>query len=337
MITASKLITLDRFISREQRKYPNVSGAFSDILHDFTFAIRLISNEVRRAGINDILGLTDTVNIHGEKVRKIDEYANDVIRKTMNYNGHIGIMVSEEVNDMIQSNTKDNNNAKYILAYDPIDGSTNIDVNVTIGTIFSLYRKVKDFTDESSFRENALQPGYKQVAAGYALYGSSTIFVYTTGNGVNVFTFDPAIGEFILSFENIKMPQKGFHYSCNEANSLKWDVRIQKFLHDMKSNQLNGGKKYISRYIATAVADIHRILHFGGIYMYPSEKMLPKGKIRLMYEANPLAMIIEQAGGRAVTGSERILDVIPENIHQTVPFFVGSRENINELIHYLEN
>ena len=334
MTSASKLITLDRFISKEQRKFPNVSGAFSDILHDLTFAIRLISMEVRRAGINDILGLTNNINVHGEQIKKIDKYANDVIRKTMNYNGHIGVMVSEESNDLIKSNVSDNSNAKYILAYDPIDGSTNIDVNITIGTIFSIYRKVTDFTDENSFAENVLQPGYKQVAAGYSLYGSSTMFVYTTGSGVNMFTYDPSIGEFIQSAENLKMPKKGYHYSCNEANSLKWDPKIQNFINDMKSSQINGGKKYFSRYIATAVADIHRILYFGGIYMYPAEKELPNGKIRLIYEANPLAMIIEQAGGKAVIGDERILDVVPKSIHQTVPFFVGSTDNIDEFLQY---
>jgi len=319
MISTSKFITIDRFIAQQEFSSPDTNGMFTSLLRDITFAVRLISLEVRRAGINDIIGLTEDTNVHGEKVKRID------------HNGHLCVMLSEENEGLlyIPENFK---KGKYVLAFDPLDGSTNMDVNITIGSIFSLYKRLDEKSVSNGSIEDVLQPGYKQIAAAYALYGSSTMFVYSSGNGVNVFTYDPTIGEFLLTFENLRMPKKGYHYSCNEGNFYNWDDNIRDYLKFIKTQS---DRKYTQRYIATAVADIHRILHYGGIYLYPAEKNLPNGKIRLLYEANPLAFIVEQAGGKAITGKGRILETVPESIHQTIPFFVGSRDNINELASFL--
>lgn len=334
-IRTSKFYTIDRHISEEEKLHPKATGEFTKLLHDLTFSMRIIASEVRRAGINDILGLTENTNIHGEKVRKIDEYANEVIIRSMDHGGNLCVMVSEEEDEVIEipSSFK---KGKYVLAFDPLDGSSNLDVNITIGTIFSLYQRLDPESDTAGTMSDILQPGYKQVAAGYVLYGSSTLLAYTTGNGVNVFTYEPSIGEFLLVIEKLKMPDFGSYYSCNEGNYNKWDSRVQQYVDYIKSPSDNGVRPYTMRYVATAVADIHRMLHYGGIYMYPGEKTKPQGKIRLLYEANPLAWMIEQAGGRAITGKSNILEVQPETIHQTVPIFMGSRKNIDELELFLE-
>jgi len=327
IISTSKLITIDRYFAEEKDLHPHATGEFTNLMHDLILAIRIIAIEVRRAGINDIMGITDFVNINGDKVRKLDEYANEVIYRSMVRCGKLCAIVSEEFDDVI-SIPKEYKKGKYILAYDPIDGSTNIDVGISIGTTFSLYKRLDPYSVDDPTADDILQPGYKQEAAGYVLYGSSTILVYTTGNGVNVFTYDPTIGEFILTFENLKIPKRGALYSCNESNSPGWDEKIRQYLEYLKRPDDSGKKPYSLRYVATAVADIHRTLHYGGIYMYPASPNHPDGKIRILYEANPLAMLIEQAGGRASTGTKRILDVKPYSIHQPVPFFVGSEEDV---------
>lgn len=334
MISTTKLITIDRYITMEEGIHPEVTREFIAILHDLTFAIRIISAEVRRAGLNDILGLTRNINIHGEKVAKVDEFAHAVIVRSMEYGGHVCTMASEESTGIIHI-SPEFEKGKYVLCFDPLDGSTNIDTNITIGSIFSLYRRLDTNANDDGSEKDILQPGYKQVFAGYALYGSSTIFVYTTGRGVNVFTLDPTLGEFLLTKENIKIPQKGNLYSCNEANYNKWHTNIKKYLNYIKSNSEDNFRPYYMRYIATAVADIHRMFRYGGIYMYPSEIDKPDGKIRLCYEANPMAFIVEQAGGKAITDNSRILDVIPTDIHQRVPFYLGSPENIDELMQFM--
>jgi len=291
--------------------------------------LRMISHEVRRAGLNDILGMTSNNNVHGEQVRKIDEYANNVIINSMQKSGKLCCMLSEEQEDIIQIPEK-YSKGKYVLAFDPLDGSSNIDVNITIGTIFSLYQRKKPESRTDGSEEDLLQPGNRQVAAGYALYGSSTILVYTTGNGVNMFSLDPDTGEFLLIFENVRMPSRGSMYSCNEGNFYKWDKWVQEYVKYLKTPSGDKTHPYNFRYVASAVADIHRALHYGGIYLYPASKSYPNGKIRLLYEANPLAMIVEQAGGKASTGDRRIMDIQPESIHQTAPFFIGSAEDVNE-------
>lgn len=329
VISTSRLITIDRHITEEEDRHPGATGAFTSILHDLTFAFRLIAREVRRAGLSDILGLTSNYNVHGEQVRKIDEYANEAIYRSMYRNQQIAAMISEENEEPLDI-PSEFQRGKYILAFDPLDGSTNIDVNGVLGTIFSLLKRKETASDEKCGLDDILQPGYKQVAAGYILYGSSTVLAYTTGGGINIFTYDPTIGEFLLIDEGHIMPDYGWHYSCNEAYNLNWDKWVNDYLDHIKSKS-ESGKRYKSRYYATAVADIHRLLYTGGIYMYPGSKEKPEGKIRLLYEASPLSMIVEQAGGKAITGPERILDIIPQDIHQTVPIFLGSKENIEEL------
>ncbi|MBI5324239.1 MAG: class 1 fructose-bisphosphatase [Ignavibacteriae bacterium] len=329
LISTSKLITIDRYFAEEEYLHPHATGEFTSLMHDLILAIRIIAIEVRRAGINDIMGITDFVNINGDKVRKLDEYANEVIYRSMVRCGKICAIVSEEFGDVIKI-PSDYKKGKYILAYDPIDGSTNIDVGISIGTIFSLYKRLDPYSIEEPGLDDILQPGYKLEAAGYVHYGSSTMLVYTTGNGVNVFTYDPTIGEFILTFEKLKIPKQGNLYSCNESNYFNWDEKVRQYIDYLKRKTESGKEPYTLRYVATAVADIHRALHYGGIYMYPATVTQPNGKIRLLYEANPLAMIIEQAGGRATTGTQRILDVQPYSIHQPVPFFVGSEDDVLE-------
>ncbi len=333
-ISTSKLITIDRHIAEEQDLHPDASGTFSFILHDFTFSIRLIDREIRRAGLNDILGMTEKINIHGEQVKRLDEYAFEVIYKAMDRGGHLCVMASEESEDIMHL-PADRVKGKYVLVFDPMDGSTNIDVNATVGTIFSLYRRLDPSLNTDGTLADVLQPGYKQEAAGYVLYGSSTIFAYTTGHGVNVFTFDPTIGEFLLTFRNLKIPKRGFHYSCNEGNYYRWSEKFRNYIKYLKTPSPDNVRPYVMRYIATAAADIHRILHYGGIYMYPADIKMPEGKIRLVYEANPLAMIVEQAGGRASTGTQRILDIVPHSIHQRIPFFVGSELDVLDLERFL--
>ncbi|TNE32523.1 class 1 fructose-bisphosphatase [bacterium] len=328
MIKVSRFITLDNFITKQENFHPGASGLFTSFMHDLTFAVRLISKEVRRAGINDIIGLTDTFNVHGEQVKKLDAVANEIIIKSMNHTGKLAVMASEENEELIQIPSK-YEKGKYVLVFDPLDGSSNIDVNVTIGTIFGLYKRISDSNGDCGV-EDVLQPGYKQIAAGYALYGSSTVFVYTTGNGVNAFTFDPTVGEFILTYEKITIPERGKCYSVNEGNSYKWSPEFKKYINYLKEKSEDGNRPYSSRYIGSGVADIHRTLLYGGIFAYPADLSNPQGKLRLVYECNPLAMLVEQAGGKATNGKERILDLKPTNIHQRSPLFLGSKYDVEE-------
>lgn len=319
----SKLITIDHHISNEKSLHPRSTGEFSALLHDIALAIRIISREVRRAGLDEMFGLTGEENQNGDKVRKLDKFANEIIKNLILQNGNVCCIVSEEENDIVYA--KNNKNAKYILVYDPLDGSTNIDVNITIGSIFSIYRRLDDSIPVNI--NDVLQCGVRQVAAGYALYGSSTLFVYTTGNGVNVFTYDPTLGEFFLTQRDLRIPESGNIYSCNEANYYKWKPQVQKFVDHLKG--ANGSERsYMLRYIASGVADIHRTLLYGGIYLYPEDTTHPTGKFRLVYEANALAMIVEQAGGLATDGKQRILEIIPTSIHQTIPLIIGSPEEV---------
>ncbi|MFP4370530.1 MAG: class 1 fructose-bisphosphatase [Candidatus Kapaibacterium sp.] len=327
--TASRLITIDRHINREEDLHPQATGEFTALLHDLTFAIRIISREVRRAGLNDILGLTKNINIHGERVKKLDSYANEIILKSMEAGGHLCVMASEEEDDIFRIPPEEVK-GKYVLVFDPLDGSSNIEVNITIGTIFSLYKRIDSRSESEGSVEDILQHGYKQVAAGYALYGSSTILAYTTGHGVNVFTYDPTLGEFILTNENIMIPTKGSQYSVNEGYYNRWSKNMRDYINYIKTSSDDGYRPYSLRYIGSAVADVHRTLYYGGIYMYPSDNKHENGKLRLVYEANPLAMIIEAAGGRASDGNVRILEKKPETIHERTPFFIGSKEDVFE-------
>lgn len=332
----SRFITLEHYISSEKDKHPGATGEFTYLLHDLALAIRIISREVRRAGLNDIIGMAGDTNVHGEQVKKLDVYANEVIIKSMDHGGHLCVMASEENEKPIP--IPDNfEKGKYILVFDPLDGSSNIDINVTIGTIFGLYRRDDDSEDDSieNLEKQLIQPGYKQVAAGYALYGSSTVFVYTTGQGVNMFTYDPTIGEFILFHENVQIPKKASYYSLNEGYYNLYSEELKQYLNYIKQDDKSKEMPYKLRYIGTGVADFHRTLLYGGVFMYPSDSKNPNGKLRLVYEANPLAMLAEQAGGRATDGKKRILELKPISIHQRVPLFVGSKENVKEIESFL--
>ncbi len=326
-MSASKLITIERQIAEQEHQFTHATGEFSRLLRDLTLAVRVISREVRRAGLVDILGLAGTENVHGEAVKKLDEFSNDTIIRAMRYGGHLCAMASEESEGLIPI-PSGAEKGSYVLLFDPLDGSSNIDVNVTIGTIFSVLRRVTPDDGGDGTMDDLLQPGYKQVAAGYALYGSSTLLVYTTGQGVDMFTYDHTIGEFLLSASRVVMPSKGRIYSINEGNSINWNEGTRRYVEYVKQQDAATERPYSLRYIGTAVADVHRTLIYGGCFLYPADRNSPNGKLRLMYEVNPLAMLVEQAGGLAIDGTRRVLDIEPASLHQRTPLICGSREDV---------
>ncbi|MCL4539203.1 MAG: class 1 fructose-bisphosphatase [Bacteroidetes bacterium] len=328
-----QLMTLGHHIHEGERAHPEATGDFSGLLSDLAIAVKLIWREVSKAGLIDILGTTHKQNSSGDKVRKLDEFADETIYKAMQHGGHLCAMASEENEGLLEIPSK-YPVGKYALVYDPLDGSSNIDANVSIGSIFGIYRRVAPSGTGSL--EDCLQPGYKQVAAAYTIYGSSTIFVYCTGNGVHGFTLDPSVGEFLLSHENMLTPSQGRIYSVNEGNSSKWGEGMRNYLEFLKSDDEPNGRPYSSRYIGSLVADFHRNLLYGGIFMYPSDSLHPEGKLRLLYEASPLAFIIEHAGGRASDGSRRILDIVPTSLHQKTPLFIGSEKDVRTAEEFLQ-
>ena len=315
------IVTIQRHIAAQQSLHPEATGAFTAMLWDLVLAFKMIAREVRRAGLIDILGTIGHQNIHGEKVQKLDEYGQDLIYKSMLAGGHVCCMASEERAEMMTIPRE--RQGHYVVMYDPLDGSSNIDVNISIGTIFSIHKKISPGPEGAL--EDCLQPGLKQVAAGYVIYGSSVMLVYTTGHGVHGFTLDPTIGEFLLSHPDIKMPSKGKTYSINEGNSAAFDPGTAAYVSWIKQKDAATGRPYSQRYVGTLVADVHRTLINGGLFMYPAS---PKPKLRLLYEAAPMAMIAEQAGGRATTGKDRILEIVPQELHQKVPLIIGSREDV---------
>ncbi|MDE1890317.1 MAG: class 1 fructose-bisphosphatase [Planctomycetota bacterium] len=323
-----KVVTIQRHIVEQERLFPKATGDFTGLLWDLTIAAKTISREVNKAGLADILGLTGEENVHGDAVKKLDVYANEKICKSMEHGGHICIMASEENEDVIHI-PDEFPKGKYVLMFDPLDGSSNIDANVSIGTIFSIYRRKT--TGKEATIEDCLRKGTEQIAAGYIIYGSSTMMVYTTGWGVHGFTLDPSIGEFLLSHENIQIPAKGKIYSINEGNTNTWDEGTKRYIAYLKEKDSATERPYSLRYIGSLVADFHRNLLYGGIFLYPADykdPMKPKAKLRLLYEANPLAFIVEQAGGTASTGKERILDIQAAELHQKVPLIIGSKEDV---------
>ncbi len=321
-----RFLTLERHIIENERKHPEATGELSDLLSDLALAAKIISLEVNKAGLVDILGFTGTKNIHGEDVKKLDVYAHETLINAMNHGGHLCVMASEEEENLIYIPTE-NKIGKYVLLFDPLDGSSNIDVNISIGTIFSIYRRKSKGNGPGTI-EDCLQKGTEQVASGYIVYGSSTILVYTTGNGVYGFTLDPAVGEFLLSHDNIRIPTKGKIYSINEGNYLYWDDGLKKYIKYLQQHDKETGRPYSARYVGSLVADFHRNLIYGGIFMYPRDNKNPNGKLRLIYECNPLAFIVEQAGGKASNGYQRILDIEPKELHQRVPLFIGSPHDV---------
>src|SRR5262245_57264676 len=315
-------VTLQRHLTEQQNLHPAASSQFSALLWEFILAVKMIAREVRRAGLIDILGASGHENVHGEKVQKLDDYAQDRLEIGMVRSGLLCCMAGEQRPETIPI-PREHARGKYVFLFDPRDGSSNIDVNISIGTIFSIHRRVTPTGDGCP--EDCLQPGTKQVAAGYVLYGSSVMLVYTTGKGVHGFTLDPTVGEFLLSHPNITMPRRGKSYSINEGNAAYWDEGTERYVAHLKEKDVETQRPYSLRYVGTLVADFHRTLINGGIFLYPSS---PKPKLRLLYEAAPLAMVAEQAGGMATTGKERILDIVPSELHQKVPLVVGSKEDV---------
>ncbi len=324
---AMSVKTLGQFIIEKQTDFPFSKGELSRLLADISIAAKIVNREVSKAGLVDILGETGTVNIQGERVKKLDVFANEQFIAAFKAGGEVCAIASEENDDIISINTDISKNAKYVIAIDPLDGSSNIDVNVSIGTIFSIYRRVS--LKGAGVLEDFMQRGTDQVAAGYIIYGSSCMLVYTTGKGVNGFTLDPSIGEFCLSHPNIQTPKKGNVYSINEGNYLHFPDGIKKYLKFCQEEDELSNRPYSSRYIGSGVADIHRNLITGGIYIYPTTTKSPMGKLRLLYECNPLAFILEQAGGKASTGGKRIMELPITELHQRTPLFLGSSEMVD--------
>jgi fructose-1,6-bisphosphatase I len=321
----AKLITLERHISEGERSHPGATGEFSGLLHGLSLAAKLVWREVTKAGLVNILGPTDRMNISGDVVKKLDEFADQTIYRAMDHIGHLCVMASEENEDLLQI-PANYPAGKYVLLYDPLDGSGNIDANITIGTIFSIYRRVS--SSGPGTMEDVLQPGHRQVAAGYILFGSSMMFVYSTGHGVHGFTLDPSVGEFLLSHENLRMPARGTIYSTNEGNYGRWSPQMQRYIRYLKEEHPESGRPYAARYVGSLVADVHRTILYGGVYCYPGDTRNPNGKLRLMYENKPLGYLVEQAGGAASDGTQRILDIQPTSLHQRSPLFIGSREEV---------
>ena len=320
-------MTLEQFIIEQQETFAHSTGAFSRLLRDISVAAKIVNRDVRRAGLVDIHGISGEVNVQGEVQMKLDRLAHDEFVRALQRGGECCLIGSEEHAEAIplQTNTGDGD-GRYIVLLDPLDGSSNIEVNVSIGTIFSVYRLPEGCPTADT--DAALQPGTEQVAAGYVVYGSSTMLVYTTGNGVNGFTLDPSIGEFLLSHPDIQTPRVGKIYSINEGNYRSWEDGTKQYIKWAQVEDKATGRPFTARYIGSFVADFHRNLLKGGIYIYPANVRDPRGKLRLMYEANPMAFIVEQAGGRASTGTCPILDVKPEMLHQRTPVYIGSADMV---------
>jgi len=323
-------ITITQHILSQQRENPEATGAFTHLLHELIVAAKVISREVNKAGLVDILGATGDINVQDEQVQKLDVFANRVIIERMQHIGQLCCMGSEEIADLIEIPSH-YPKGHYILLFDPLDGSSNIDVNVSIGTIFGIYRKESKETEVDFLLSDVLQPGIRQVAAGYFIYGSSTMMVYTTGDGVHGFTLYPSVGEFLLSHENIRIPERGKIYSVNEGNYPYWDEKTRALVDHFKTKDKETGRPYTSRYVGSLVADFHRNLLKGGIFMYPADLKDPKrpsGKLRLMVEANPLAMVVKHAGGYASDGHGPILEIRPQDLHQRTPLYIGSKKDV---------
>lgn len=314
----------------QERLHPEATGELSNLLYDLCLAAKIISRQVRRAGLTDILGEFGggAINVQGEVQQKLDVFAHDTVRHCVEHTGRVCVVASEEEEHPIPVTVRaDRRSGKYVLLYDPLDGSSNIGVNVSIGTIFSIHKRITDRPGPGSL-EDCLQKGRDQVAAGYILYGSSTMLVYTTGQGVHGFTLDPTIGEFLLSHPDIRCPEVGQYYSVNESHWNKWTPAIQRAVAAFKNGDSGRVEAKNARYIGSLVADIHRNLMSGGVFLYPADKQAPHGKLRLLYEAAPLSYVVEQAGGAAIDGTTDILDLAPTELHQRTPLIIGSKRDV---------
>jgi fructose-1,6-bisphosphatase I len=325
-----KVLTLDEFTIQQLRNFPHATGELSGLLRDIGLAAKRVNVEVNKAGLVDILGDAGSVNVQGEDVKKLDVFANNQFTGVLQHGISCAGVASEELDDFVAFDDAVSKNSKYVCLFDPLDGSGNIDVNVSIGTIFSIFRRVSE-KGTIAVKEDFLQPGRNQVAAGYIVYGSSTMLVYATRRGVNGFTLDPSIGEFCLSHPNIKCPEYGKIYSVNHGNYFAYEPGVQRYIQRCQNKSKDNGGPYTQRYIGSMVADVHRNLIKGGIFMYPGTTDKPKGKLRLLYECNPFAFITEVAGGKATNGKERILDIQPTELHQRTPLFIGSKGMMEEL------
>jgi fructose-1,6-bisphosphatase I len=322
------ITTFQQHIQKQQENVSEASGTFSYLLAGITLATKMIQGKIRLAALDNALGAYGQTNVQGEQQQKLDVYANEALLHCLGMKDCVAALVSEEDEEPVTFD-RSVDTGKYIIVFDPLDGSSNIDVNVNVGTIFSILKRLP----EGELSASILRPGYTQVAAGYVVYGPSTVLVYTAGKGVHSFTLDPTIGAFVLSEEAMKMPEQGSYYSTNEANAASWPVAYREYLDMVRTGGL--GREYSSRYIGSLVADFHRTLLKGGVFLYPPTLKQPKGKLRLLYEANPLAFIAEQAGGMALGSSGRILEIEPEGIHQRTAFMVGGKREMEALAEVL--
>jgi fructose-1,6-bisphosphatase I len=325
------ITTVGEFIVQSQTRFPESKGELSSLISSLRLAAKIVNAEINKAGlVDEIMGRAGDTNIQGEEQQKLDVYANRKFIDAIEARQQVCGIASEEEDSFIAFESEQCRNGKYVILIDPLDGSSNIDVNVSVGTIFSIYRRISPVGTIAT-EEDFLQPGNKQVAAGYFVYGSSTMMVYTTGNGVNGFTFDPTIGVFFLSHPNFKIPAKGNIYSVNEGNYPYFEQNVRDYLKHIKEEDAISGRPYSSRYIGSMVSDIHRNMIKGGLYMYPGTSRKPQGKLRLCYECNPMAFIIEQAGGKATDGHQRIMDIKPTELHQRAPLYLGSVDMVEEV------
>lgn len=324
--------TLGEFIVEKQHDFPHATGELTALISAIKLGAKIIHRDINKAGLVDILGASGAENIQGEQQMKLDLFANEKLKAALKARGIVAGIASEEEDEIVIFEGVEN--GKYVVLMDPLDGSSNIDVNVSVGTIFSIYRRITP-PGTPVTEEDFLQPGSQQVAAGYVVYGSSTMLVYTTGCGVHAFTYDPSLGVFCLSAEKMEFPEKGYTYSINEGNYIRFPQGVKKYLKFCQEEDQPTHRPYTSRYIGSLVADFHRNLLKGGIYLYPSTASHPKGKLRLLYECNPMAFLAEQAGGKASDGANRILDLVPQTLHQRSPFFVGNTEMVDDQERFL--
>ena len=321
-------ITLGEFIVENQKDFPYAKGELTALLSAIKLAGKMVNEKINKAGLSQILGKANAENVQGEVQAKLDIMANDIFISTLKARGEIGGLASEELEDIIIFDDEIHKESKYVILIDPLDGSSNIDVDITVGTIFSIYHRISE-PGTKVRKEDFLQKGENQVAAGYLIYGTSTMLIYTTGNGVNGFTFDPGIGSFFLSHHNIKFPKDGSTYSVNEGNYIHFPTGIKKLIKWMQELDKDDNRPYTARYTGSLVADFHRNMLLGGIYLYPQGSTAPKGKLRLLYECNPMAFLAEQAGGRATNGHRRVMEIEPKELHERVPFICGTAEMVS--------
>ena len=331
---SGKLVTMDEFTIQETRKFPQATGELSSLLRDLGLAGKIINKQVRKAGLGDVLGKHGATNVQGEEQMKLDIFANETLINILKNSTDCAGIASEENDDHLSYEDTFSANSKYVVLFDPLDGSSNIDVNAPIGTIFAIYRRVSELGKPCT-EADFLQPGSRLMAAGYIIYGSSTMMVYATKVSVNGFTLEPSIGEFCLSHPNIKCPEDGKIYSINQGNSIKYTQEMHGYLNYCMEENKEDSRPYTQRYIGSMVADLHRTLIKGGIFLYPADKSAPKGKLRLQYECNPMAFIVEAAGGKAVCGKRNILDIQPAELHQRTPIFIGSKNMVSKALEFV--